>query len=321
MTTYADSFKQVSTPYVETSLNAVQTYKFGGRIPAGSEVLDISLQVEVNASEILGQTYPDIAAGNYPVNQIKESATLVNLIPIYGMYGKAAHTIANQKQTITNFGVTEGIKPHYSYAEEIGSLKGKFVHGVMKHDLALNYVMGSIVTYDALSKGKKQDLQTWEPTTPIFPSGISSEFDVFNHFKWGADGSEAALDGMLSVQLRGTQNVITTISDEGYFKTVTGWAPIFTGFNISFSKENSALYEDAYARTKRSILWKMSKSSAESGNSHWFEFDTVGATALCNSLTAIKKSGNIIGWNAIFTCEDITCVGQDYVADTFYAIP
>lgn len=323
MTTYIEYFEQSLTQNDESSPHGLATYKWGGTPPAGLTVGNIPANREIDAGNVMGLSYPTIAAGNFPQRVVQHHGTLVNLVPVYGMLGKAAHTIANQKQTITNFTTTQATKPFYLNGEKIGSLDRKYVYNCMIRDLAIDYITGGVVTFNQLSIGKKVEINNAiVPTAPIFPSSIDSEFDVFTHFKWGVDGSEAAVDKITSIQCRMTQgNPITTNADEGYLKTISPWDPIYTGFVVQFREENAALYADQHTGTKRSILWKMAKSAAESGNTHNFEFDTVGASAICNSLVPVKNKGQVVSWTAVFTCADITCVGQDYVADTFYTIP
>ncbi len=318
-TGYIDYFEQASSGADETTLVGQNLYKLFGVDDQGLAIGDMPLNVEVDAGNVMGQSYPDIEPGNYPQNVINHQGNLINGIPIFGMLGKATPTIANQKQTITNFTTSEATKPFYAIAEKIGSLKPKVSHGAMIRDLALTYRTGGFVTASMLSSGRKTHTPDWSLNTPTFPSGISSSFNVFEHFKIGVDGSEAAVPTIESIQCRMTQgNPISTIADEGYTKEISPWDSIFAGFVITFKDPNEYLWENSILRTKFSVLWKMSKSEAESGNSHWFEFDTVGATAFCNGLSLVKRKGNVTNWTAIITCSNITCVMQDYVANTFY---
>ncbi len=320
-TTYIDYFEQASSGADISTLVGQDLYKFFSIDQDGLSIGDLPLNVEIDAGNVMGQSFPTIEPGNYPQNVINHQGLLINGVPIFGMLGKAAHTTANQKQTITNFTTSEATKPFYAIAEKIGSLKPKVSHGAMIRDLAISYNTGGFVKASMLSSGKKTHIPDpeWTLNTPTFPSSIASPFNVFNHFKVGPDGSEAEITTIESIQCRITQgNPISTIADEGYTKSISPWDPIFSGFVITFRDPNEFLWEKSMLRTKFSILWKMSKSEAESGNSHFFEFDTVGATAFCNSLTSVKRKGNVVIWTAVMTCSNITCVMQDYVNDLFY---
>ena len=320
-TTYIDYFEKASSGADEDTLVGQNLYKFFAIDEEGLALTDMPFNGQVDAGNVMGQSYPNIDPGNLPQNVINHQGLLVNGVPIFGMLGKAAHTINNQKQTITNFTTSEATKPFYNVAEKIGSLKPKVSHAAMIRDLALNYRTGGFVTASMLSSGRKTHTPDWSLNTPTFPTHntTASKFNVFEHFKIGADGSEGAITTMESLQCRMTQgNPATTIGDVGHIKSISPWDPIFSGFVITFRDPDEYLWENSILGTKFSVLWKMSKSEAESGNSHWFEFDTVGASAICNGLTSVKRKGNVVLWTAVITCSNITCVMQDYVNDSFY---
>jgi len=321
MTTFSDMIEQSLGPTDESTLVGQTTYKWLQKKPPGDEWLDASLMVEVGQQEKVALTYPTLSTGNYPADRVVNNGLLINGMPFFAMYGKATHTTANTKQTVTNFTTTEGRKPRYHNAQKIGSLDAHVIYSVLYHDLTLDWTLGSPVLCELVGKGYKHETTSGTMPTPSYPGSVSSVFDYCEHFKWGADASETAVSGVKGVQLRASQGVVAVLGDDGYYVTISEFAPIFTVMTVAFTGEDSGIWDDAHGLTQRSLLWKMGKSSAESGNTHYFEVDSNGATAICNQLVPVKQTGNVILWNAVFTLQNPSIVIQDYVNDTFYTIP
>lgn len=320
MTTIIDYMEQSLGPTDESTLVGQSLYKWGLEGISGDNLISIPLVVEPKQIEKLGLTYPVLdSGGNYPVTRAEVNGVMVNGIPFYAQYGKATHTIANQKQTITNFTTTELLKPRYHLASKIGGLYTHIAYSNIFHDFNLTHILGEPVSFSLVGMGYKQEFANVSLSAPTFPSTKDQPFDILNHVKWGADGSETALDSPYAIQFKSTQALKGIIGDDGYNKYIGDWSPIFNGIVIGFKTDNdSGLIADAHAKTMRSLLYKATKSS---NTNHWFELDTLGDKALIRDLTPVKNLGQIVGWTAVIELESPTFVCQDYVADTFYEIP
>lgn len=321
MTVFVDMIEQATGPTDETTLVGQSTYEWLLKSPPGNEWLDSGLYVDVNQQEKVGLTYYTLSAGNYPRDRVVNKGAMINGMPFFAAYGKAAHTTADQKQTVSHFTTTEARKPRYHNAQKIGSLDADVIYATMYHDLTLDWTLGAPVFAELIGKGMKPDLDAGAMPTPTYPSSVKSTFNFCHHFKWGADGSESAIAGIKGVQLRVSQGVVAILGANGYYVCVSEFAPMFTVMTIAFTGEEAGLWADAHGRTLRSLLWKMGKSNPESGNAHWFEVDTGGNTAICNQMVPVKHVGQDVLWNAVFTLQNPTAVIQDYLLDEFYEIP
>lgn len=270
----------------------------------------------VNSVERLGYTYPENYTGNYPADAINVNGLLVNGVPFMAQYGKVTHGIEDQQHTVTNFTTTEGVKPRYHCISKISSMYPHVTYGVLFHDLSVLLVnTGDPMVFSQTGKGMKHELTNVTITAPIFPDSESKPFNILEHLKWGTDGSEAALDNIISVELRAVQAVKPIIGDDGYYVHINDWIPIFTGISVGLKNENSTLRTDVHARSKKSLLWKVLKGS---DTSRYFEVDSNGATAICQSHTPIKKKGDVIAWNAVFMLENPTITIDDDLTDERY---
>ena len=110
-TTYIDYFEKASSGADEDTLVGQNLYKFFAIDEEGLALTDMPFNGQVDAGNVMGQSYPNIDPGNLPQNVINHQGLLVNGVPIFGMLGKATHTINNQKQTITNFTTSEPSAP------------------------------------------------------------------------------------------------------------------------------------------------------------------------------------------------------------------
>jgi len=318
-TTYVDAFEQALTETDESTLVGQSIYKFGTPIQDRNPGIDAPFAMDVNESEKMGLTYSELSAGNYPMDNVRVVTNLINGVGIYGMYGKATHTVANTTQTVTNFTTTEKVKPRYTCVEKIGSLYPHVIHGVLFHDMELSMIPGEVMIQTLTGKGCKHHIPDWELQTPTYPSSLSSPYNIldYSNCKWGADGSETAFNNIVSVNIHATHKKVTSYTgDDGYYLHNDEWSPIKTVVALGLKKEEQSLMSDAYAGTLRSLTLKFMN-----GLGYSITFDSAGNTALCHGLASVKKLGEIIGYNALFTVQNPTWTITDHVADTFYAIP
>ncbi len=314
MTNYVDAFEYATGPDDISSLVDQAIYKWGLRIPEGEEILSIPLSKEVSVEEKLSLTYPTNTTGNIPADDVKANGLLVNGIPLYGMFGKVAN--ATPLHTITNYTISEGMKPLFNVVEKIGSLNPHVVHATLFHDLTLTIAKGTAMVFELTGKGHKNHSPNWALQTPTYPSSEGRPFDILQHFKWGVDGSEASIDGVSVVSMKSTQAVIAVIGDDGWYEYISAWTPIFSAITMTYTGEEATLQADQEAGTKRSLLWKVAKSSDPS-NDH-LEFDPVGNSVICTDIIHQKRPGEVIASTAVFAFQDMTMKCQDQLADALY---
>jgi hypothetical protein len=316
-----DSFIQATSESDETSVDSVQAYLFG-KIPDSKEQpVHTPINTTIKKIEKLGQFYKSYEVQSNLANDIQIPFYLVNGLPFYWVMGKATHTTPDTKQTIGIFDVTNAIKPRLSCIQglDTSTPSNHVIYGSMIHNLTLHHEPGKFTSCILQAMGCKHELSTDTPTTPIYPSSKSGLFDVFNHLKWGADGSEATLSSVLTVDLGIAQSGVSGYEQgAGYYENLTHLNPIEAHINFTLYGTNNTILADAIAGTKRSLLFKISDSS---DLNRYIELDSNGATAIVESIVEIRKIDEIIAYNIGVLLENPVITVQDYLDDDFYSIP
>ena len=315
MTTYVDAYDIATGPSDEVSMVGKPLFYFGLDVPQGNTPLEMGINRQVNQAEKLGQAYPSISSGNFPADKVSVNAILSNGVPFYAVNGKS--TTVGSVHTVTQLTTTQGIKERYNCVQKIGSLNPHIVHATMFHDLNVRHIVGMPAVYNMQGKGYKQHITAETLETPTYPSSISDPFNITEYFKWGANGSESTFGSVSVIDFKQTQAAKCGIGDDGYYTYIDDWAPIFSGLSVTFEGEESGVWADSIAGTKRSALWKCSKGS---DTSKFFEVDSNGNNAICQSLTPIKRTNSVVIWNAVFTFENPNILITDGVANSFYGV-
>jgi hypothetical protein len=313
-TTVVEGFKQATAPGDVDSLESQALFSWGLR--KGVEyITDMVNTVNCQQIEAGNQWYPTNVAGNAPADKVTVSFHPTNGIPFYALYGKATHTTADTKQTITN--LDSGRKPRYKCAETLGALSPHVVHGVVFHDGSFRWEKGGFLSLNMTGKGQKWEKVAYALSTPTMPTHASNSypsdaFTVQDYFSWNSSN----LVSSIMTEMKVSQTLATSMGSSGYYDAISDSSPIFTLFNIIYRTAESGVWDDFHAHTKRTLVWKMSKSAS---STHYFT--VTAANSLIVNCIPIKNFGEVIGFSAQILCENPTIVCQDYVDDDRFAIP
>lgn len=318
-TTIVDMFEQSTGPADESTMVGQTTHKWGGFAESRGYPLGLDFNVQLNQEEILGQSYATLdSAGNYPADPVKiNQSVLVNGIPYHAMYGYAdlsgGSYIAHTVRDITNFTITQVLKPRYHCAEVLGTLKEHEVFSVLFHDLNTSHIIGFPMTFDMVGKGYKHQISAISLPTPIFPGNETGGFDIIDTLKW----NNVSLTRPFMIQTKATQTVKAAIGDEGYFTSITEWSPIFSAMVIGFrGVANSGIWDDFHGKTKRSLQYKVKKSSDPT---QYIDYNS--AVNIVRSFTPVKVQGEIISFTAVIEMQNPIITVRDGLNNSFYTIP
>jgi len=297
----------------ETNLDAVAAYYFGQ--PMGkTEPLEMDAPIEVQRITKMGQYYSSLNIGNNPMDKWTVSSKITNGLPLFWMFGKATHTTPNTKQTITNFTNTEGRKPRIKLWSRDGD-NTKMAYGACVSNLIWRFDEKGISQIYS-GKACKHETVAYASNTPsaiTHPGTKPAMFDRFDSLKWNNN----SIPNMKFVEFKAAQELLTTLHETGgYYSDLDESTPIDIDVNIGFTANDVNLLADYDAKTKRTIVWKMLKPD---GSGDYFEITL--ANSYCYLMTKLIARGEILGYTAHFTCENVSGVVQDTIADTFYTIP
>lgn len=315
--TFIDAWAQATSEDDVTSLNSANVYQFGKPIQSMDTPLKMGYNETIQEKESMGQFYPDLSAGNYPLNDINANFQLVNGLPFYWMLGKAAHTTADTKQTISIFDVTQGIKPVFKVVKKYAT-KPHEAYGVCWGSLQMHHKIGDMAVVLMRGMGCKHELTSSTISTPTYPSSQSAGYDLLKHIKWGSDGSEAVLSKLVAADFGFSQNNQGYIAANKYYDHINHLNPITSLVNLAIAETNDTLLESVFAQTASSFLYKMGCSK---NSNKYIEIDSNGATARFITMSPITLLNDIIGYNVVLRLQNPTVIAQDYVNDDFYEIP
>lgn len=304
-------WKEVNDEDDETSINSVQCYKFGH---SEDGILNMPFQIAYNQASVNSLTYYSNSVSNY-FNSPTARFYLVNGIPFRWMYGKCTNVITDQQRTVTNLDANTGIKPRLTIGKDYDDALNKDIqHGAVIDGLTLNWQPDQAVECILGFKGLNRGLYNQTPTTPIFPSSISSLYNVLTHLKW----NDEAITNIKNIQFKVDSAVQTFSGTNGLYTKINDFVPIKTELSFYTKSIGANLLADARAGTKRRVKWKMSKHADPNS---YFEIDSGSANVLCTIHNADKTIQDILGWNVTFLFENVSIDINDYVDTDFYSVP
>lgn len=304
----------------ETSLNGVASYLFGYKLK-GAEILDVSVNVDINESTKMGQWYKTNSKGNFRLDNAIARYVPVNGIMFWDMYGKATHTVADQKQTVTNMTTTEGQKPKKkAFHQWDASVQKADLFGLVTTRLQLDFAEGNPLVCTQTMMGCKFDFaSSATPNTPTLPDDSSNNevtgaFTNFHSWTWNS----TTMEKPKRFKMESQQEMIPYMKGTStYYVDMSPQNPIRTGFvtAVEGTTGYTDLRDDMLAGTERTLTWKQQKVSSTK------YFEVTASNTLCHSINALaREPGKPFAYTAVFTCESLSVEIQDYLDDDWYTI-
>jgi hypothetical protein len=320
MTTFVGCFNQATSETDVTSPNGIAMYYWGLNNKTGTIPMKFGVNNIINKVEKLGQTSYDISYGNKKTEDIEvPQVPMINGLPFFAVLGKQTQVTLDQRRTISHLTTTR--KPRYTCALQLDALDPQVRYGVFFHTLRVSHTIGDPVQFSMQGVGCKPDRPAATFLSTGYPSSESKPFDICNYLKIGADGSEATIDAPSMVEFAAVQDCNAFLGASGYPDYIHDFKPIDTYISITLQGAQNTILDYAEDKTEVSILWKCSKSSV-GDTAHYFELDSVGATACIEAMNPISlTTGEVIAWNTVFKLEKPTIDVNDYIDTDFYTIP
>lgn len=320
-TTYVEGRKCQTSPSATTSLDSADIYLYGKRV-SDTRILSIGLGVEGIQLEDSSKSYITTVAGNKILSKVSARFHPTNGIPTWLQNGKATHTTADTKQTITSWDVGTS-KPTDSIYVKKGSLYPFIGYGVIYTDNLLTWRPKEGWIQEITGLGRKNEIANITANTPTMPTHASNTnpsdiFNVLSYFNWNSEAA-SIVD---YVEIRQAHRTMPpSVHDDGYYNDISETQGILSTVSMvchGIGGANDAIHTDYHAKTKRTLTLKGAKST---NSDHWFTFSSGTNEALCIQCDDMWSVGNVVYWTNTFLMDQATWVYQDYVDDDHYTIP
>ena len=302
----------------ETSLNSAASFLFGYKL-RNAEILNVGYNIQYHEAAKMGQWYPEVSSGNFTIDNAVATFIPANGIIFWDMYGKATHTIADQKQTVTNMTTTEGQKTKKKAFQQWDATAQKVdLYGLVTNRISLQIARGSPLQATQTMIGCKVSDSSATPNTATLPDDVSNDpvtgaFTNLDSWTWNSNTMEKPSRFQMIAQ----QELIPYMKGtDSYYVQASEHNPIVTGFTalVVGDTNYSNLKTDYYAGTKRTMTWKMVKPTSTR------YFEVTASNTLCHSIQPIRNPGEPFTYTANFTCENVSIEIQDYLDDDWYTI-
>lgn len=301
--------------YTEEITNAgtQNVYAFGLTEASGKRHIDFKGFRAINSIEQLGQAYPSLTAGNFPLDSLPGSFVPTNGLLLYWMLGDSSS--AAGVHTITP--LNSGTKPEIWILTNSNDDLIYQAHNCILRTLTLRFRLGEPMYAQCDWMGKEHENSNGDPATITHPSSVDYPFDNFDTCTW--DGSGSA-DNLLveEIVLKFTQKLVGYMGSNGYYAYIAQNNPIISGVTINFKRDfdvngSATVWADLWTGTTGTLVFKIKKAS-DATKYIKFTFTNM----LCADVNVQRTDGEPPSYFGSFAGANMSFEVVDGVADSFY---